>query len=296
MTAFFVAIAAGYGAHLLSSAALFGWRGVAPGPRSATQAPARRTRATLDRWLVQAGLGEVAPREFGAIIAALFVVGAFGGAVLFGGVLPALVLGLFAATVPVASFRSRRARRRDRSREAWPRLIDEIRILTGSAGRSIPQALFEVGESGPAELRPGFEAAHRHWLLSTDFEGTLDVLKAALADPTADATCETLLIAHDLGGTDLAHRLEALAADRRQDTQGRKDATAKQAGVRFARRFVLVVPLGMALVGLSIGNGREAYQSAFGQLVVVIALALVLACWVWAGRIMRLPDEQRVFP
>ena len=70
----------------------------------------------------------------------------------------------------------------------------------------------------------------------------------------------------------------------------------KQAGVRFARRFVLIVPLGMALVGLSIGDGREAYQSGFGQFVVVLALGLVVACWVWAGRIMRLPDEERVFP
>ena len=296
MTAFFIAVVAGYGAHLASSAALFGWRGAAPGPRSLDHRPGHQVRSTLNAWLAQAGLGEVAPREFGAVIGALFVVGGLGGAVLFGGVLPALVLGLFAASAPVAGHRSRRARRRERSREAWPRLIDEIRILTGSAGRSIPQALFEVGASGPSELRPAFETAHRQWLLSTDFESTLEVLKAALVDPTADATCETLLIAHELGGTDLGKRLDALAEDRRQDTRGRKDALAKQAGVRFARRFVLLVPLGMALVGLSIGNGREAYQTAFGQLVVVVALGLVVACWVWAGHIMRLPDEERVFP
>ena len=28
---------------------------------------------------------------------------------------------------------------------------------------------------------------------------------------------------------------------------------------------------------------------------VVLAIALVVGCWVWAGRIMRLPEEQRVF-
>ena len=37
---------------------------------------------------------------------------------------------------------------------------------------------------------------------------------------------------------------------------------AKQAGVRFARRFVLIVPVGMAVAGLSIGTGREAYRTA----------------------------------
>jgi hypothetical protein len=28
---------------------------------------------------------------------------------------------------------------------------------------------------------------------------------------------------------------------------------------------------------------------------VVVAIALVVACWVWAGRIMVLPEEERVF-
>ena len=246
--------------------------------------------------MAQAGLGEVALGEFVGVIVALAVAGLVAGFIVFGGILPALVLAGFAGSAPIAAYRRRRSRRRDQARDAWPRLIDEIRILTGRAGRSVPQALFEVGRSAPVELRPAFAAAHREWMLSTDFARTLDVLKRQLADPTADATCETLLIAHELGGAALDGRLEALADDRRQDSQGRKDALAKQAGVRFARRFVLIVPMGMALVGLSIGNGRSAYQTPLGQVIVVVALALMVLCWMWAGRIMRLPDEQRVFP
>ena len=91
-------------------------------------------------------------------------------------------------------------------------------------------------------MRPAFGAAQREWLLSTDFTRTIRVLKSGLADPTADAACETLLVAHEVGGTDLDRRLEALIDDRIQDTQGRKDARAQQAGARFARRFVLIVP------------------------------------------------------
>src|SRR6185436_1637157 len=104
---------------------------------------------------------------------------------------------------------------------------------------------------------------------------TVTLLKNALADPTADATCETLLVAYEVGGSDLDRRLAALAEDRTLDLQGRKDARAKQAGVRFARRFVLVVPLGMTLAGLSIGTGRQAYQTPLGQLLVVVGLAFV---------------------
>jgi ABC-type multidrug transport system fused ATPase/permease subunit len=53
--------------------------------------------------------------------------------------------------------------------------------------------------------------------------------------------------------------------------------------------------LGMALAGLTIGTGRSAYQTPVGQVGVLIALAVIVACWVWAGRLMRLPEERRVF-
>jgi tight adherence protein B len=244
---------------------------------------------------VQAGLDQVRPAEFVTVMAALFVLGGGLAFVLFGGIVPALGAGGFAATAPAASYRQRRSRRLAEAREAWPRLIEEIRLLTGSLGRSVPQALLDVGRRGPVELRPAFAAAEREWLLSTDFARTTAVLKARLADPTADAACETLLVAHEIGGSEVDRRLAALVEDRIQDLQGRKDAQAKQAGVRFARRFVLLVPLGMALAGLSIGTGRAAYETALGQSLVVLGLAVVVAYWLWAGRLLRLPEEERVF-
>ncbi|MBA3280720.1 MAG: hypothetical protein H0U29_00660, partial [Acidimicrobiia bacterium] len=191
--------------------------------------------------------------------------------------------------------RARRSRRRSTASEAWPQLIEELRIKTSALGRSIPQALFEVGRGAPEELRPGFESARREWLISTDFERSLTVLRTRLADATADAVCETLLVAQLIGGTEIDRCLTALVDDRILDLQGRKDAQAHQAGARFARCFVIVVPLGMALVGLSIGEGRAAYGGTAGQLLVIVALGLMAACWMWASRIMRLPAEQRVF-
>jgi tight adherence protein B len=286
-----LAIAAGAGVYLVFTDLVLGrsgWRQPIAGRRAAERHGPRQ-------WLVQAGFTDVRISEFAGVMAALFTLGAALTYAIFGGIAPALVMGGFAATFPLVSSRARRSNRRAVAQDAWPRLIEEIRIQTSALGRSIPQALFEVGRRGPVELRAAFEAAHREWLVSTDFERTITVLKARLADPTADATCETLLIAHELGGSDLDRRLEALIEDRVLDTQGRKDARAKQAGVRFARRFVLLVPLGMALAGMSVGNGRAAYQTATGQVLVLLGIVMVLACWWWAGRLMRLPEEQRVF-
>ncbi len=291
MTPLFLAALSGYGVHLLWTARR-GWAGIGPGPRQPT---GRAPGATVHHWLTQAGLDQVSPTEFLAVTGAVGVLGTVVASAVFGSVGPALLAGLCSAAIPVTSFRNRRRARRQRAQEAWPRLIEEVRILTGSVGRSIPQALFEAGGRAPVELRGAFDAAHREWLITTDFSRTVTVLKDRLADPTADAACETLLVAHDVGGADLDRRLEALADDRRDDLQGRRDARARQAGVRFARRFVLIVPLGMAVAGMSIGNGRSAYQEPSGQAAVALGLALVLACWIWAGRIMALPDERRVF-
>ena len=293
VVALVVALAGAYGVFLVYTAVALGWRGLGVGDgriRSQTH-----LRARTQQWLAQAGLEGVSPAEFLTVMAVLFVVGTGLTFAVLGAPLPALAVGGFAATYPAASYRARRLQRRARAAETWPRMIEEIALLAGSLGRSVPQALFEVGRGSPEEMRPAFEAAHRQWLISTDFERSVAVLKAGLADATADAACETLLVAHEVGGTDVQRRLSALVEDRVADLQGRKDARARQAGARFARRFVLLVPVGMALVGLSIAGGRNAYRSAEGQLAALAAIGMVVACWMWSGRIMRLPEEERVF-
>lgn len=288
-----VALVGGYGVFLLYTSTVMGWRGLGVGSSQVPSGPSPIARA--ERWLTQAGLDDVGPGEFLTVIAVLFLLGAGVTYAALGALLPALAVGGFAATYPPAAYRARRHQRRTRAAESWPRMIEEIALLTGSLGRSVPQAVFEVGERSPEEMRTAFAAAHRQWLISTDFERSVAVLKAGLADATADAACETLLIAYEVGGTDVQRRLAALVDDRIADLQGRQDARARQAGARFARRFVLFVPVGMALVGLSIAGGKDAYRSVGGQVAALAAVAMVVACWLWSGRIMRMPEEERVF-
>ena len=225
-----------------------------------------------------------------------FVAGAAVCFTLFGAIAPALFGGSFSASMPIAVSRQRRRNQLEIAREAWPRMIEELRVLTSSAGRSIPQSLLEIGSSAPPELRPAFVDARREWLLSSDVERMLGALRRGIADPTCDTVCETLLVASELGGSDLDRRLTVLAEDRRVDSRHRREARARQAGVRFARRFVLLVPLGMAVAGLTVGSGGAAYRTPIGQLAVLVALAVTVGCWCWAGSMLRIPIEERVFP
>jgi tight adherence protein B len=270
--------------------------GVLHGPRGSIDGRARVQRR--ERWrarFASMGLDHVRPVETLGVMTVLAVLGGLLGHATYGGVWAAVVAAGVAASIPVASARARRRTRLVQARDSWPRMIEEIRLQVVSLGRSVPQALLDVGTRAPAEMRPAFVDARREWLMSTDFDRTLAVIRGGLAESTADAVCETLLIAHETGGTDVDARLRELIEDRILDAQERRDARARQAGVRFSRFFVLLVPLGMALVGLAIGDGRAAYATPGGQAAVVLAFALMAGCWWWAGRLLRLPDEQRVF-
>ncbi len=285
---------AAYGTWLAWTALALRWDGLRPGPRvTAGRRPPPGQR--LSDALARAGAPGVRPAEVAVTTAMVVGVVGAGAFALFGGILPPVAAAAAATFIPLGLYRDRHERRRAEAHDAWPRMIEEVRLLTGSVGMSIPQALLDVGRKGPEPLRLAFAAAEREWRITTDFTRTTNVLSDQLADPTADVVCETLLVAHDVGGADLEARLAALAEDRADDLRHRKDARAAQAGVRFARRFVLAVPLGMALCGLSIGTGRRAYSTGAGQVLVVVGILAVAGCWAWAGRLLRLPSEDRVF-
>ncbi len=142
MIAILVVLAGAYGTHLLATHHLLGWSGLGPGPRNSGGAP---HRARFDRWLAQAGLAGIRPVEFIGVVGTLAMIGGLVALVLFGAWLPALVTAAFTGTFPLAAYRRRRRTRMDKAAQAWPSLIEEIRVLTASAGRSVPQALFEAG-------------------------------------------------------------------------------------------------------------------------------------------------------
>ena len=284
------AMAASFGTYLLYSALVLGRRGL----MFSRSGPRRDHR--IQGWMTQAGMVGVRPLEFASVEVTVFVGAAVLAWIMFAAVIPAVLAGLFGAAAPIAVYRARRRTLLDEARDAWPYLIEEMRLLTGALGRSIPVAMLEAGRKSPtAPMRAAFEAANREWQLSTDFARACAVLKESLADPTADVVCETLIVANEIGGSDLARRLAALVDDRRTDLRHRKEAQSRQSGPRFARWFVLAVPLGMALVGMSIGDGRGAYRSSGGQVAVITGMVLVAGCWMWASRIMRLPEQERVF-
>src|SRR4051794_29965952 len=105
--------------------------------------------------LAAAGVDKVSATGLAGTCAGL---GIFVALVLFGlsGSWPiACCFGLFGAWLPITILRWRARKRTAVLRQLWPDVVDHLRSAI-RAGLPLPEALIQLGEKGPEELRPIF--------------------------------------------------------------------------------------------------------------------------------------------
>ena len=93
--------------------------------------------------------------------------------------------GLFGGWLPMAMVRWRARKRTAVLRQLWPDVVDHLRSAI-RAGLSLPEALIQLGEKGPEELRHVFVDFGSDYRSGGQFDPSLTRLKERLADPVAD--------------------------------------------------------------------------------------------------------------
>lgn len=234
---------------------------------------------TVARLLAMCGVAVLL--GFAAVVAvtSVVVLGVMGG--LVSGYLPYAVVSHQA-----------RAHLRKR-REAWPDAVDHVASAV-RAGLSIPEALRQLAQHGPEVLRQDFAAFARHDAAHGNFDASLDVLKASLADPAADRLIESLRLARSVGGSDVGRLLRTLSSFLREDAATRTELAAKQSWTVSAARLALAAPwLALLVVGFR-GEGFAAYRTSTGITVLVGGAAVSWLAYAAMRAIGRLPVEERV--
>lgn len=198
-----------------------------------------------------------------------------------------------AAWAPFVVVRSRARSRRTRLRDVWPDAVDHVHSAV-RAGLALPEALVQLGDRGPQELRPQFVEFAHDYRATGRFSESLDRLKDRLADPVADRLVEALRIARDVGGTDLGRVLRALSSFLREDARARAELEARQSWTVNAARLAMVAPWAVLLLLATRGSTLDAYSTPAGALVLAVGAGLSLAAYRIMVTIGRLPEEQRV--
>jgi tight adherence protein B len=200
---------------------------------------------------------------------------------------------VLAGWAPIGYVRARARRRRATVRDLWPDVVDNLTSAV-RAGLSLPEALSQLGERGPAALREPFAAFGRDYRASGRFGDSLDTLKDRLADPVADRICEALRVTREVGGCDLGRLLRSLSSFLREDARTRGELQARQSWTVNGARLAVAAPWVVLAMLATRPQAVTAYDSTTGALVLGVGAAVCVGAYrmmVWIG---RLPDEARV--
>ncbi len=123
----------------------------------------------------------------------------------------------------------------------------------------------------------------------------LRTLADDLDDPSADLIIGALIINAQLRGPGLRDLLGALSTAVREELDMRRKVNAERRLTRRSAQIVVLVSVGLAL-GLALLNPGyvHVYDSALGQLVLVVVVALYAAGFIWMRRLATFDAPERL--
>lgn len=252
-----------------------------------------RKPGRLAELLAGAGVDKVSVR---GLVGTCLGLGAFVALVFFGFSRSwplAVCFGLFGTWSPITVLRWRAKKRRAMLRQLWPDVVDHLRSAI-RAGLPLPEALIQLGDKGPEELRPIFREFGADYRAGGQFDGSLNKLKQRLADPVADRIVEALRLTREVGGSDLGKLLGTLAEFLRENSRTRSELEARQSWTISAARLAVAAPWIVMILLSTRPEAIRAYNTPVGAAVLLGGLVVSLICYTAMLKIGALPQDERV--
>ena len=219
--------------------------------------------------------------------ASLFGVGLLSGAAIFGSYVIAAPFALLLAATPSFKASSKRSRNANAITQAWPDVIDHLSSAI-RAGLNLAESLTAIGLRGPAPLRPIFIALGNDLAAGTSLERALVRFCVECDDPIADQLVETILIAHEVGGSEIGRLLRTFSQFLRLEIQTRDEIRVRQGWVVNGARIAAAAPwILLALLSLR-KESVAAYQTPGGIFTILIGGVVSVVAYLWMRRLARL--------
>lgn len=200
---------------------------------------------------------------------------------------------IFAGMIPVVVLRWQAEKRRAVLREIWPDVVDHLRSAV-RAGMSLPEAIIQLGSTGPEPLREPFIEFSRDYRAGQNMRTSMHRLKERLADPVGDRIIVALTITREVGGSDLGRLLGTLAQFLRENARTRSELEARQSWTVNAAKLAVSAPWVVVLLLSTQPEAAAAYRDVSGLIVLSAGLAISVICYRLMLRIGALPKEERV--
>jgi tight adherence protein B len=177
--------------------------------------------------------------------------------------------------------------------DLWPDVVDDLASAI-RAGLSLPQAVIELCNSGPEQLRPVFQLCRDQYQATGDFNAGLNLVAQNLEAPQADKFVASLQIAHEVGGADLGVLLRTLSEVMREELVLRGEIVARQSWTVNGAKLAVAAPWVTALVLSTRDTAANVYMSASGIRMLGICAMISVLAYVAMMKIAELPAEKRL--
>lgn len=178
--------------------------------------------------------------------------------------------------------------------QIWPEVTDHL-ISAIHSGLSLSEALVGLSTRGPELIRPHIHAFHQELLVSGDFVGATERLKAKLDSQGSDQILEAILLAKSLGGSELLQIFRTLGDFLRQDLALRKEIEIKHGWIKNSAHLSSAAPWLLLLLLSSQPGTAQSFAQPGGIMILLIGLILTSVAYLWMGKLGQLPNPPRVF-
>ncbi len=193
--------------------------------------------------------------------------------------LPLITAPIIFSKIAAAIDRAKLEKLRKEAASEWPNILSELHLRITAMGAPIHHGLFSAAKSAKATLRNAFDQSERTFAITNSIELALDNLYRDLPFTTTFRVVEALKVVLEVPGGDIAGIILDLKEDLEREWRQHSEFEARLKGVKFARNFVVIVPIAMFLAGASIG-GFGSYRGLASIVTLSLSAIVVFVCWV----------------
>jgi tight adherence protein B len=204
-----------------------------------------------------------------------------------------VVAGITAVALPWTVRRARDARRSRAVAEEWPGVIDEL-ISALRSGGTVTAAMSQLAGSSRGVISAGARDFMIAVSTTSDVSGSLSLAKRVWASAVGDRVAETLRLTGECGGAGVMHGLVALVRDVRRESSVQAEVRARAAWIRVAAVVGALAPWIAVLVLGTRPEGRQAYGTIEGTLVLLIGYGVTVVAYLLVSRIAAPAADVRV--
>ena len=204
-----------------------------------------------------------------------------------------VVAGVSTVAVPWVTTRATATRRAQRVAGEWPGVIDEL-ISVLRAGGTVTAAMSHLAQLFRGPIAEGARDYMVAVSTTSDVSASLTLAKSVWASAEGDRVAETLRLAGDCGGAGVMHGLVALARDVRRESSVRAEVRARAAWIRVAAVVGALAPWIAVLVLGTRPEGRQAYGTLDGTVVLFVGYVITVSAYLLVSRIASPVRQDRV--